>query len=118
MKVIKSNIAEMIKTANTILNHINDILLHIKTNITNGRIEGMNSKLRGFTKRAFKFKILKNLKITILYFFGKFNHLNLITSLAAGKPALYKYKKLLVKQKLKWIKENNMKKNKKELNYY
>ena len=38
------------------------LLLHIKTNITNGKIEGMNSKLRGFTKRAFGFKRSKNLK--------------------------------------------------------
>jgi transposase len=38
------------------------LLLHIKTNITNGKIEGINSKLRGFTKRAFGFKRSKNLK--------------------------------------------------------
>jgi len=48
---MKSNIPEMIKAANTILNHIDGILLYIKTNITNGKIEGMNSKLKGFTKR-------------------------------------------------------------------
>jgi len=47
--------------------------LHIKTNITNGKIEGMNSKLRGFTKRAFGFKISKNLKITIFVALGKLN---------------------------------------------
>lgn len=41
------------------------LLLHIKTNITNGKIEGMNSKLRGFTKRAFGFKTSKNLRINI-----------------------------------------------------
>ncbi len=64
-RIMKSNIPEMIKAANTILNHIDGILLHIKTNITNGKIEGMNSKLRGFTKRAFGFKTSKNLKITI-----------------------------------------------------
>jgi len=32
------------------------LLLHIKTNITNDKIEGTNSKLRGFTKRAVGFK--------------------------------------------------------------
>ncbi len=35
-------------------------------------IEGMNSKLRGFTKKAFGFK-LKNLKITIFIALGKLN---------------------------------------------
>ncbi len=49
------------------------VLLHIKTNITNGEIEGMNSKLKGFTKRAFGFKTSKNLKITIFIALGKFN---------------------------------------------
>jgi len=72
-KVMKSNIPEMIKAANTILNHIDGILLHIKTNITNSKIEGMNSKLRGFTKRAFRFKTSKNLKITIFIALGKLN---------------------------------------------
>jgi len=71
-RVMKSNIPEMIKAANTILNHIDGILLHIK-NITNGKIEGMNSKLRGFTKRAFGFKRSKNLKITIFIALGKLN---------------------------------------------
>jgi hypothetical protein len=70
---MRSNISEMIKAANTILNHIDGILLHIKTNITNGKIEGMNSKLRGFTKRAFGFKTSKNLKITIFIALGKLN---------------------------------------------
>jgi len=51
----------------------NIVLLHIKTNITNGEIEGMNSKLKGFTKRAFGFKTSKNLKITIFIALGKFN---------------------------------------------
>lgn len=68
-----THIPEMIKAANTILNHIDGILLHIKTNITNGKIEGMNSKLRGFTKRAFGFKTSKNLKITIFIALGKLN---------------------------------------------
>lgn len=72
-KVMKSNIPEMIKAAKTLLNHIEGILLHIKTNISNGKIEGMNSKLRGFTKRAFGFKTLKNLKITIFIALGKLN---------------------------------------------
>ena len=49
------------------------LLLHIKTNITNGKIEGINSKLRGFTKRAFGFKTSKNLKITIFIALGKLN---------------------------------------------
>jgi len=33
----------------------------------------MNSKLRGFTKRAFGFKTSKNLKITIFIDLGKLN---------------------------------------------
>jgi len=49
----------------------NIVLLHIKTNITNG--EGMNSKLKGFTKRAFGFKKSKNLKIAIFIALGKLN---------------------------------------------
>ena len=44
-----------------------------KVRITNGKIEGMNSKLRGFTKRAFGFKTSKNLKITIFIALGKLN---------------------------------------------
>ncbi|WP_407946569.1 transposase [Petrotoga mobilis] len=42
-------------------------------NNSNGKIEGMNSKLRGFSKRAFGFKTLKNLKITIFIALGKLN---------------------------------------------
>jgi len=49
------------------------ILLYIKTNISNGKIEGRNSKLRGFTKRAFGFETLKNLKIPIFIALGKLN---------------------------------------------
>jgi len=51
----------------------NIVLLHIKTNIINGEIEGMNSKLKGFTKRAFGFKTSKNLKITIFIALSKLN---------------------------------------------
>jgi len=47
--------------------------LYIKTNISNGKIEGRNSKLRGFTKRAFGFETLKNLKIPIFIALGKLN---------------------------------------------
>ncbi|PNR98095.1 transposase [Petrotoga olearia] len=47
--------------------------MHIKTNISNGKIEGMNSILRGFTKKAFSFKTLKNLKITIYISLDKLN---------------------------------------------
>lgn len=72
-RVMKSNIPEMIKTANSILDHIDSILLHIKTSITNGKIEGINSKLRGFAKRAFGFKRSKNLKITIFIALDKLN---------------------------------------------
>jgi transposase len=72
-KVMKSNIPEMIKAVKTLLNHIEGILLYIKTNISNGKIEGMKFKLRGFTKRAFGFKRLKNLKITIFIAPGKLN---------------------------------------------
>lgn len=57
-RVMKSNIPEMIKAANTILDHIDGILLHIKTNIT---------------KRAFEFKGSKNLKITIFIALDKLN---------------------------------------------
>ena len=49
----------------------NIVLLHIKTNITNG--EGMYSKLKGFTKRVFGFKTSKNLKIAIFIALGKLN---------------------------------------------
>jgi len=42
-------------------------------NITNGKIESMNSKLRGFTKITFGFKILKKLKITIFIALSKLN---------------------------------------------
>ena len=75
---MKSNIPEMIKAANTILNHIDGILLHIKTNITNGKIEGMNSKLRGFIKRTFGFKRSKEFKNNYLYSFKYVSDMKII----------------------------------------
>lgn len=70
-KAINYKIPEMTKAANTIYNHINGILLHIKTNISNAKIEGMNSKLRGFTKRSYGFKTFKYLRLTIFMALGK-----------------------------------------------
>ncbi len=48
-------------------------LIAHKNEYLNGKIEGMNSKLRRFTKRAFGFNTIKNLKITIFIAVGKFN---------------------------------------------
>ncbi|SHF29025.1 Transposase, partial [Marinitoga hydrogenitolerans DSM 16785] len=70
-KALKSNIPEMKKAAKSLYKHINGILMHLKTGLTNAKIEGMNSKLRTFTKRAYGFKSFKYLSITIFLALGK-----------------------------------------------
>ncbi|PNR93178.1 transposase [Petrotoga sp. 9PWA.NaAc.5.4] len=70
---MKSNIPEMTKASKTILNHIDIIFLDIKTNITTAKIAGINYKLRGFRKRTFGFKALKNFKIIIFIAVGRLN---------------------------------------------
>ncbi|WP_047267397.1 ISL3 family transposase [Marinitoga sp. 1197] len=70
-KTLKSNIPEMKKAAKSLYKHIKGILMHLKTGLTNAKIEGMNSKLRTFTKRAYGFKSFKYLSITIFLALGK-----------------------------------------------
>ena len=66
-----SKIPEMISAAETVLNHIEGILQHIRTQKTNALLEGLNSKLRVLTKRAFGFKRFDYLKTTIFMCLGK-----------------------------------------------
>jgi len=66
-----SKIPEMIAAAETVLNHIEGILQHIRTQKTNALLEGLNSKLRVLTKRAFGFKCFDYLKTTIFMCLGK-----------------------------------------------
>jgi len=66
-----SKIPEMMAAAETVLNHIEGILQHIRTQKTNALLEGLNSKLRVLTKRAFGFKCFDYLKTTIFMCLGK-----------------------------------------------
>jgi len=66
-----SKIPEMMAAAETVLNHIEGILQHIRTQKTNALLEGLNSKLRVLTKRAFGFKSFDYLKTTIFMCLGK-----------------------------------------------
>ncbi|MFP4460902.1 MAG: transposase [Thermotogota bacterium] len=66
-----SKIPEMMAAAETVLNHIEGILQHIRTQKTNALLEGLNSKLRVLTKRAFGFKRFDYLRTTIFMCLGK-----------------------------------------------
>jgi len=66
-----SKIPEIISAAKTILNHIDGILQHIRTKKTNAMLEGLNSKLRVITKRAYGFKRFAYLRTMIFLNLGK-----------------------------------------------
>jgi len=68
-----SKIPEMITAANTVFNHIEGILQHIRTKKTNAMLEGLNSKLRVITKRAYGFKRFFYLRTMIFLNLGKLN---------------------------------------------
>jgi len=63
----------MITAANTVFNHIDGILQHIRTKKTNAMLEGLNSKLRVITKRAYGFKRFVYLRTMIFLNLGKLN---------------------------------------------
>ena len=66
-----SEIPEMISAAKTVFNHIHGIIEHIRTKITNAMLEGLNSKLRVITKRAYGFKRFVYLRTMIFLNLGK-----------------------------------------------
>jgi len=66
-----SKIPEMISAAGTIYRHIRGILQHIRTKKINAILEGLNSKLRVITKRAFGFKSFEYLRIMVFLTLGK-----------------------------------------------
>ena len=66
-----SKIPEMISAARTIFKHIDGILQHIRTKKTNAMLEGLNSKLRVITKRAYGFKRFSYLRTMIFLNLGK-----------------------------------------------
>jgi transposase len=66
-----SGIPEMISASKTVFNHIYGILEHIRTKITNAMLEGLNSKLRVITKRAYGFKRFAYLRTMIFLNLGK-----------------------------------------------
>lgn len=68
-----SKIPEMISVAESVYNHIEGILQHIRTRKTNALLEGLNSKLRVLTKRAFGFKRFEYLRTTIFMCLGGIN---------------------------------------------
>jgi len=67
----ESKIPEMISAAGTIYRHIRGILQHIRTKKINAILEGLNSKLRVITKRAFGFKSFDYLRIMVFLTLGK-----------------------------------------------
>jgi len=65
--VIESNIAPFIKAAKTIKSHWAGIVNYIKSKLTNGILEGINSKIQLAKKRARGYRNIDNF-ITMIYF--------------------------------------------------
>jgi transposase len=65
--VIESKIAPFIKAAKTIKSHWSGILNYIKSKLTNGILEGINSKIQLAKKRARGYRNIYNF-ITMIYF--------------------------------------------------
>ncbi len=66
-----SKIPEMITAAKMVFNNIHGILQHIRTKMTNALLEGLNSKLRVITKRAYGFKRFAYLRTMIFLNLGR-----------------------------------------------
>ena len=62
----RCRLAPMIKAARTIKKHKDDILRYVKARLTNGIVEGFNTRTRMVTRRAFGFHSAKAL-IAMIY---------------------------------------------------
>ena len=71
-QVQKSGIMPFIKAANTIKAHWSGILHYVKSRITNGILEGINSKVQLAKKRARGYRNKKNF-INMVFISGKLN---------------------------------------------
>jgi transposase len=69
----KTNIQPMIKAANTIRAHWSGIINFIKSKISNGILEGINSKIQLAKKRARGYRNNDNFRAMILFIAGKLN---------------------------------------------
>ena len=52
---VRSRVAPFVRAARTIRKHIDGVVAYIETGLNNGRIEGMNGKIRVLTRRAYGF---------------------------------------------------------------
>ena len=73
VQVTKSKIQPMIKAANTIKAHWSGIINFIQSKISNGILEGINSKIQLAKKRARGYRNDNNFKSMILFIAGKLN---------------------------------------------
>jgi transposase len=62
----RSRLAPFVKAAGTIRRHMEGILAYIRTGLSNGRAEGINSKIRVITKRSYGFRSASSL-IAMIY---------------------------------------------------
>src|SRR5690606_501434 len=52
---VRSRVAPFVRAARTIRKHIDGIVAYVETGLNNGRVEGLNGKIRVLTRRAFGF---------------------------------------------------------------
>jgi transposase len=73
-QALKSGIIPYRKTVNTIKAHWSGILNYVKSNISNGILEGINSKIQLAKKRARGYRNMNNFKNMILFICGNLEH--------------------------------------------
>jgi transposase len=57
----RSRLAPFVKAAATIRRHLHGVLAYVRTGLSNGRVEGLNGKIRVITRRAYGFHSARNL---------------------------------------------------------
>ena len=63
----------MVKVAQMLKRHLDNLLTYLKHHITNAVTEGLNSKIQSIKAAARDFRSFRNYRIRILFFCGKLN---------------------------------------------
>jgi len=61
----------MVKVAQMLKRHLDNLLTYLKHHITNAVTEGLNSKIQSIKAAARGFRSFRNYRIRILFFCGK-----------------------------------------------
>lgn len=71
--VSRSRLKPMVKVAQMLKRHLDNLLTYLKHHITNAVTEGLNSKIQSIKAAARGFRSFRNYRIRILFFCGKLN---------------------------------------------